>query len=123
MSNRKAAAVIAGVVLTVGLVVMFLPASISPRGVNIGCGSAVISSSTPGLTDAMLGGGLGLDDQCRDKLAKRRAISFPLVGVGVLALLFVALTANRSSLGPGWEERDEAAREAARRAEQGGHGA
>ncbi|MGY1830157.1 hypothetical protein ACI8AA_06960 [Geodermatophilus sp. SYSU D01180] len=102
MSNRAAAAVIAGIVLVIGIILAFVPISVSSG--EVGCGSA-LSSDTSTASAAEFGdaiadayrGGDGSDDGayvalCDDRVFTQRLLAFPVVIVGALALLFLGLT-------------------------------
>lgn len=109
MSTRGALAVIAGILLALGVVLAFVPVSIDD---DVTCGSAVtgaddsptseaaLADYSSALGDAYRGGSYENKGahvaQCEDRVGTQRLIAFPLVGVGTLALIFVGLTSARS---------------------------
>lgn len=105
MTNRKAAGILAGLVLFVGVILLFVPTSVSGGSDPVGCGNAVSGGTDIGdefreqLEDIYSGGtgNLDLDAQCGDRLMTQRLIAWPVAGLGVAVLAFLALTANRAA--------------------------
>lgn len=107
MSNRKALGVIAGLVVLVGLILLFVPTAVA--GGDVGCGSAMSPSSADAigaeLGDALsdiYAGGDGSDDGgyqalCDDRIGTQRVVAWSIVGVGALVLLFLFLTAQHKT--------------------------
>lgn len=100
---------IAGLLLLAGLIFGLMPASVG----DVGCGSAFAADSSAakqadivnGYSVALQNAGnplLNVDkpqsvvDQCSSAIGTRRAIAWPLIGVGVLGLLFLGLTIKPS---------------------------
>jgi hypothetical protein len=91
--------VIAGLLLLVGVIVGF--SSVSAGSVS--CGSAFSADSSAvkladaqaSIDQAITGVAVGESyaEQCSSSIGTRRAITWPLIGVGVLGLVFVGLTA------------------------------
>lgn len=100
MSTRGALAVVAAIVIAAGFVLALLP--VSAKGVQ--CGTALHpdkmgaitaefqDSVTAALRGERGGGEDAYADACEDRVSSQRTAAFLLVGVGGLALLFVALT-------------------------------
>jgi hypothetical protein len=93
MSTRGALAVIAGIVLALGVVLAFLPVSIDDG--DIDCGAALQLSASQASAEDMVNGGDHLA-RCEDRVGTQRLFAFPLVGVGALGLLFLGLTSPRA---------------------------
>jgi hypothetical protein len=107
MSNRKALAVLAGIILALGVILALVPTSVSSGEVS--CGSALAPDSGT-TSDASLAefkdaigdayrGGDGTDNGgyvalCEDRVSTQRFIAFPIAGVGALVLAFLLLTAS-----------------------------
>lgn len=93
MSPRKAAAVIAGIVLIVGFLLAINPLSVG--GAGVGCGSALSPSQTEALRED-LDGPFGITSvyrsACDEEVSERRMLAFPILGVAGLALVFLWLT-------------------------------
>lgn len=101
MSTRGALAVIAAVVLGFGLLLALIPVSAN----DVGCGSAISpDSSAAGAAEfgedleSAYAGGSGVDGgfraACEDRVTTQRLTAFPIAGIGVLALGFLALTSK-----------------------------
>lgn len=112
MSNRRALGVIAAAVLLVGFVLAVLPLSLDARfdGEQISCGTAFSGDTADAeraarinaLTEAFSTGIYpderdGFVAACEDRISTQRMIAFPLMGVGVLVLLFLGLTRMRTT--------------------------
>lgn len=113
MSNRLAATIVAMVVLGVGLAVGFWPHSVpnntlySSMGDTISCGSAFAKSGEvtgadagAAYANAQSGGAAPLTDfqgACEDAVSGPRTAAWVLVGVGGVAMLFLILTAPRTT--------------------------
>jgi hypothetical protein len=107
MNNRKALAVIAGIVLALGFILAVVPTHVS--GGEVPCGSALAPDDSKAnaaeFGDAIgdiYRGGDGSDDGgyvalCEDRVSTQRMIAFPVAGVSALALLFLGLTAQQIS--------------------------
>lgn len=91
MTNRRAALVIAFVVLLIGLGLAFAPVSAE----GVGCGNAFASNSTDSVA-ADLFDPIGVDHTaaCEDALTTRRWLAFGLMTLAGLCLLFGLLTAT-----------------------------
>lgn len=108
MTNRKAVGIIAGVVLLIGLVLLFVPTSVSGGADPVGCGNALSGGTDIGdefreqLEDIYSGGTgeLDLDSQCADRLMTQRLIAWPIAGVGAAVLGFLALTGSATGARP-----------------------
>ncbi len=98
---------IAGVVLVLGIVLVLVPTSVSG---GVGCGSALAPDTTSasaaefgeGLEDVYAGGD-GSDTggyvaACEDRVSTQRFIAFPIIGIGALALLFLALSRTEDAV-------------------------
>lgn len=110
MSNRKAAAILAGAILFIGLVVGYWPLSTDrgyvteEHGDTVACGSAFggLSSEADaaefgGAIRDIYDGGDGSDDGgyvelCQGKVSSQRVIAFVVGGLGALGLAFLGLT-------------------------------
>ena len=92
MSNRRAALVVAFVVLAVGLVFAFAPVSAE----GLACGNAFSANLTEAVGASVFVGSEGLDyvGACEDALNWRRWIAFGLMAIAGLGLLFGLLTAK-----------------------------
>lgn len=100
MSTRGALAVVAAIVLAAGVLLALLPVSVAD---GVGCGSAISPEPNAAmaaefgasLEDAFAGGtgdaDGGFQALCEDRVTAQRLAAFPLVGIGVLALVFLAL--------------------------------
>lgn len=97
MTTRKAAAVIAGLVLAIGLLLLFVPVSVAG---DVDCGSAVAPDSIGAIgaefSDALNGRSTDYQVMCDERVSTQRLIAFSIAGIGALALLFVVLTAARA---------------------------
>lgn len=98
MKPTHAAAVIAGLVLLVGLILGVTPVSAG----TVHCGSAFggVDAQAVGVEDAVASYGQALGepapqtsyaDQCSSAVSSRRAVTWPLLGVSAVGLLFVGL--------------------------------
>lgn len=125
LSNRRALAVLAAVVLVVAVAVGLWPHSIplgfeagEDRSTTMSCGSALspdtdearLTAAQSGLTAAISGDDVAVTEQelvaqCGDAVATPRLISLGLGGVAVLTLLFLALTGGRPTHSD--EDQDE----------------
>ncbi len=99
MSPRKAAAVVAGIVLAVGLLLAVNPLSVG--GAGVGCGSALAPSQTEALR-ADVNGPFGITTlyraACDEEVGEQRTLAFPILGVAALALVFLWLTRDGKTL-------------------------
>lgn len=102
MKITRALVVVAGLVLSLGLILAAAPTHAG----SVSCGSALTGARTGTLSDAQLadqaasidqallagdGPQTSVVSQCQSAVTVHRAISFPLVGVGALALVGVAV--------------------------------
>lgn len=99
MHPRKAAAVIAAVVLALGVILAVTPLSVGAGSNEVECGSAFSPSQTPAIVaDAvdrpLLGSYVA---QCEDEVSGRRLIAYSLAGAAALVLLFVWLTGQHET--------------------------
>lgn len=95
MNTRGAAAVVAGLLLIVGFALSISVVSIDFSG-PINCGSAVapdrstLDAGTPSGEAEVFD---SIRARCDEALSGRRAVAFPVAGVGALGLVFIGLTA------------------------------
>lgn len=96
MQNRSAAAVLAGVVVAVGLIAGIWQLSVDrgfthvTDGDTVACGSAFGGlDDNPDLSDS---DGAGYRLRCEDKLSSQRTMAFLIMGLGALGLGWHALT-------------------------------
>jgi hypothetical protein len=104
METRKALGVMAGIVLLIGIALALWPTHIA--GGRVSCGSALSPDSTDAIRaefgDALsdiYAGGKGSDDSgyttsCQDRVGTQKTIAFSIVGLGVLAGVFLMLTSK-----------------------------
>lgn len=99
MSPRKAVAVIAGVLLALGLVLAVTSLSTGLGSSKLSCGSALdpsyIAADIQDIVEPQLFGSYVAD--CRDVVSGRRLIAFPLAGAAALALAFIWLTGEHKT--------------------------
>ena len=97
MSTRRAAAVIAGLLLAIGLFVGLSPVSVAD---DTTCGSAFMPTTRVAEAKTVVGlttDGPAATDYlalCNDAIGVRRLLAIPLAGLGAIAGLFLLLTAK-----------------------------
>lgn len=103
MTYRRAAAVIAGLLLVVGLVLLFTPVRADDVSGPVACGSVVApdnSGPDADWPDAEVAIFARLHGECLSALSSRRTAALVIGGIGGLGLLFVALTSRRVAVHP-----------------------
>jgi hypothetical protein len=109
MSSRGAAAVLAGLVLLVGVLLGFgyhatTPGPTYENGKPVICGSAFLPDHTDAAASDLVGQatgtGTGYQAACSDALSTPKIAAFGMVGVSVLALLFCGLTIRSDARRP-----------------------
>ena len=105
MQPRRAVAVIAALVLGLGVLLSVVPVSIPGGGIDVDCGSVFSPSISEALDreieetfsgGPVLSGGDYLD-RCDERLSGQSAIVWPLVGLGGLALVYLFLTTQHTT--------------------------
>lgn len=109
MSNRRAGAILAGIVLLMGIVIGFWPLSVDRGfvhvydGDTVACGSAFGGlADNPDLDEfgANSDRATGYRTGCEDKLSSQRTIALVLIGLAGVGLAWLALTSRAAPPSP-----------------------
>ncbi len=100
MTPRRAAAVVAGIVLTVGLLMAINPLTVDGANAKLDCGTALSPSYTEARQadmDLPFGFPALHRAACDEAVGEQRGLAFPILGVAGLALVFLWLTRDHET--------------------------